>query len=57
MPGAAAVPSSLMLGMTTYLTTDIAAIPFFWVIPLAQPSDDVHPRLRSMADRLDDGTA
>jgi hypothetical protein len=33
--GLAAVPSSLMLGMTTYLTTDIAAIPFFWVIPLA----------------------
>ena len=31
----AAIPSSLMLGMTTYLTTDIAAIPFFWVIPLA----------------------
>lgn len=31
----AAVPSSLMLGLTTYLTTDIAAIPFFWVIPLA----------------------
>lgn len=33
--GLAAVPSSLMLGLTTYLTTDIAAIPFFWVIPLA----------------------
>ncbi|MFO0967002.1 MAG: hypothetical protein U0793_15650 [Gemmataceae bacterium] len=33
--GLAAVPSSLMLGMTSYLTTDIAAIPFFWVIPLA----------------------
>jgi hypothetical protein len=31
----AAVPSSLMLGVTTYLTTDVAAIPFFWVIPLA----------------------
>jgi len=31
----AAAPSSLMLGVTTYLTTDIAAIPFFWVIPLA----------------------
>ena len=24
-----------MLGVTTYLTTDISAIPFFWVIPLA----------------------
>jgi hypothetical protein len=29
------VPSSLMLGVTTYLTTDIAALPLFWVIPLA----------------------
>lgn len=33
--GLAAAPSSLMLGVTTYLTTDIAAIPLFWVIPLA----------------------
>ena len=31
----AAVPSSLMLGATTYMTTDIAAIPFLWVLPLA----------------------
>src|SRR5262249_19797542 len=31
----AAAPSSLMLGVTTYVTTDIAAIPLFWVIPLA----------------------
>ena len=29
------IPSSLMLGLTTYLTTDIAAIPLLWVIPLA----------------------
>ena len=29
------VPSSLLLGVTTYLTTDIAAIPLLWVIPLA----------------------
>jgi hypothetical protein len=29
------VPSSLMLGVTTYLSTDIAAIPLLWVIPLA----------------------
>lgn len=28
-------PSSLMLGVTTYLTTDIAAIPLLWVVPLA----------------------
>ncbi|HYT90798.1 MAG TPA: hypothetical protein VEL76_18965 [Gemmataceae bacterium] len=33
--GLAAVPSSLMLGVTTYLTTDIAAIPLFWIVPLA----------------------
>lgn len=33
--GLAAAPTSLMLGLTTYLTTDIAAIPFFWVVPLA----------------------
>jgi Ca2+/Na+ antiporter len=31
----AAVPSSLMLGVTTYMTTDIAAIPLLWVLPLA----------------------
>jgi hypothetical protein len=30
----AAVPSSLMLGATTYMTTDIAAIPLLWVLPL-----------------------
>jgi hypothetical protein len=31
----AAVPSSLMLGVTTYLSTDIAAVPLLWVVPLA----------------------
>ena len=31
----AAIPSSLMLGVTTYITTDIASAPFLWVIPLA----------------------
>jgi len=30
-----AVPSSLMLGLTTYITTDIAVVPLLWVIPLA----------------------
>jgi hypothetical protein len=29
------VPSSLMLGVTTHLTTDIAAIPLLWVVPLS----------------------
>ena len=28
-------PSSLLLGITTFLTTDIAAVPMLWVIPLA----------------------
>jgi len=29
------VPSSLLLGVTTYLSADIAATPLLWVIPLA----------------------
>ncbi|OGT42656.1 MAG: hypothetical protein A3F42_03885 [Gammaproteobacteria bacterium RIFCSPHIGHO2_12_FULL_37_34] len=29
------VPSSLLLAVTTYLTTDVASIPLLWVIPLA----------------------
>jgi predicted O-methyltransferase YrrM len=31
----AAAPSSLMLGVTQHLTTDIASVPFLWIIPLA----------------------
>jgi len=31
----ALVPSSLMLGLTTYLTTDIASVPLLWTLPLA----------------------
>lgn len=31
----AAVPSSLMLGVTTHITTNIASIPLLWVIPLS----------------------
>jgi hypothetical protein len=30
----AAVPSSLMLGVTTFATTDIAAVPLLWILPL-----------------------
>lgn len=30
-----AVPSSLLLGVTAYLTTNIAPIPLLWVVPLA----------------------
>jgi len=29
------VPSSLLLGLTAYLTTDLPAIPLFWTVPLA----------------------
>lgn len=29
------IPSSLLLGVTTYLTTDLAAIPLLWAVPLA----------------------
>ena len=29
------VPSSLMLSVTTYLTTDVASAPFLWMVPLA----------------------
>lgn len=28
-------PSSMLIGVTTYLSTDIASVPFLWVIPLA----------------------
>ena len=31
----AAAPSSLMLGVTAHLSTDVASAPFLWVIPLA----------------------
>jgi MFS family permease len=29
------IPSSLLLGVTTYITTDLAAMPMLWAIPLA----------------------
>ncbi len=29
------IPCSLMLGVTTFITTDLAAVPLLWVIPLA----------------------
>ena len=29
------VPSSLLLGVTTYLSTDIASVPLLWTVPLA----------------------
>ncbi len=33
--GLAFLPSSLMLGVTAHLSTDVAAIPLLWVVPLA----------------------
>jgi SAM-dependent methyltransferase len=33
--GLAALPSSLLMGVTTHLTTDIAPVPLLWVVPLA----------------------
>lgn len=29
------LPSSLLLGATTYLSTDVAAVPLLWIVPLA----------------------
>jgi hypothetical protein len=29
------IPSSLMLGVTTYIATDVASVPLIWIIPLA----------------------
>src|SRR5205823_5700833 len=29
------VPSSYLLGVTTFMTSDIAAVPLLWVVPLA----------------------
>jgi spermidine synthase len=31
----ALVPSSLLLALTTYLTTDVAAVPLLWIVPLS----------------------
>ncbi len=28
------IPASLMLGVTTYVSTELSALPFFWVVPL-----------------------
>jgi hypothetical protein len=33
--GLAAAPTSLMLGVTTFMTTDIAPVTSFWILPLA----------------------
>ncbi|WP_411286472.1 spermidine synthase [Phenylobacterium sp.] len=51
----AAIPSSLMLGVTTHITTDVASAPFLWVLPLAlylgtfiiafQAKPAIHPQI------------
>lgn len=33
--GLAAVPSSLMMSVTTFISTDIGSVPLLWVVPLA----------------------
>ena len=33
--GMAAIPSALMIGTSTYVSTDVAAVPLLWVIPLS----------------------
>jgi spermidine synthase len=33
--GLAAVPSSLLLGVTRHLATDVASLPLLWIVPLA----------------------
>ena len=53
----AAVPASLMLGVTNYLTTNIAPVPLLWIIPLAVYlisfilafSSRIHPNPRLLA--------
>ncbi len=54
------IPSSLMLGVTTLITTDIASAPFLWIVPLAlylatfivafsRAGDNVLPVVRELA--------
>ncbi len=31
----AAVPTALLVGVTSHLSTDVAAVPFLWIVPLA----------------------
>jgi hypothetical protein len=33
--GLAAIPSTLMMSVTTFITTDVASMPLLWVVPLA----------------------
>jgi hypothetical protein len=52
------VPSSLMLGVTTFITADLAAVPLLWVLPLSlylltfilafSPRNPLTPRLMAL---------
>jgi uncharacterized membrane protein len=56
----AALPSGLMVAVTTYVTTDVASAPFLWVVPLAMFlgtfilvfKDKVSPRFELLAVAL-----
>ena len=39
------ITSSWLMGVTTYLTTDLAAIPLLWVIPLIDLPVELHSRV------------
>ena len=56
-------PSSLMLGVTTYISTDVAAVPMLWILPLScylltfivafgWYSDSMHAFTRRMLPRV-----
>jgi len=45
------IPSSLMLGVTAYVSTDIAAVPLLWILPLSLYLLSFIVAWRSMADR------
>ncbi len=49
----AAVPSALLLAITNHITTDIAAIPLLWVLPLALYLLTFVVAFSSMGSRLD----
>jgi hypothetical protein len=41
------VPSSLLLAVTSYITTDLAATPLFWVVPRRSISRPLSSRFRA----------
>ncbi len=51
------VPSSMLLGVTSYITTDIASFPLLWVIPLAVYLLTMIAAFSFNAKKLEDRTA